>query len=131
MEGQSLEALLTFQNVVVVLLIIIVFYQYKMSAGYTSMFKGGDASGLAYLQTLEQSNFVGSGAAEAPSFWNMGSAKETAAALSSAAAKNAADAAASGGQLNETSLFNGGRSGFTGGDGFASYNAMTVNGQAV
>lgn len=104
------ETLLGMYIIVVLCLIVIAMSEYKMAYGMSSSF---DPTSLAYVSQRSDvegsSNFVGSGAMEAPAFWNMGSAQATAAALAQAAAQNAADAAAHGGVLSDES-FHGGRS---------------------
>lgn len=90
--------------VIVLCLIVIAMSEVKMA--YYSTTSHYDPGSLRYTSAPSASTgpqyFVGSGAAEAPSFWNMGSAQATAAALATAAAQNAADAAANGGKLEES-----------------------------
>ena len=100
-----------FSVVVVVLLLLIVICQFKIaypSSSMTSYNTGYNSGQVQYLSSRsDKEGFVGSGAMEAPVFWNMGSAQATAAALATAAAQNAADAAAHGGVLSDESFYGG------------------------
>lgn len=61
--------------VIVLCLIVISMSQYKLAYGGESYFSDSKKAGLAHM--AERSDFVGTGSAEPPVFWNMGSVEET------------------------------------------------------
>ncbi len=92
--GSDLHTLV-FHVIIVICLILISYSQLKIAHSSVSGFVGGDR--LAYAIEPSGSNGPGSqsnfvGGPEAPVFWNMGSASETAKALAQAAAQTAAEA---------------------------------------